>query len=102
MHGRGSPAEQRPALWGLPAGRSRAGPEAAGGSTFPSSPLPLTTASLEREPFQRFFLSLFIYLVHTRELGRGRERERETVPSRLRGGRTEPEVGLDPTREIVT
>ena len=37
------------------------------------------------------------------EQGRSRERERERIPSRLRAGSTEPEVGLEVTnREIMT
>ena len=37
------------------------------------------------------------------ELGRGSERGREGIPSRLRAGSTEPDVGLDLTNhEIMT
>ena len=37
------------------------------------------------------------------ELGRGREKERERIPSRLHAVSTEPDEGLEPTNcEIVT
>ena len=45
--------------------------------------------------FNSFF---FIYFESEREhmAGRGRERRRERIPSRLRRVRTEPDAGLDP------
>ena len=51
---------------------------------------------------------MFIYLFlreteRASEQGRGRERERETIPSRFHAISTEPDVGLEPTnQEIMT
>ena len=51
---------------------------------------------------KKTFLSLFVYLRESK-LGKGRERERERIPSRPRTVSAEPDVGLEPTnREIVT
>ena len=55
----------------------------------------------------KFFLSLFIYFEREsdreHEWGRGREREEERIPSRLRPVRAEPDTELELThREIVT
>ena len=42
-------------------------------------------------------------LVHVHERGRGREKGRQRIPSRLRAVSTEPSMGLNPTnREITT
>ena len=58
------------------------------------------------------FLFLFCFKVHLfilrekdsmHEQGNGRERRRETIPSRLLADSVEPNLGLDPTnREIMT
>ena len=48
------------------------------------------------------FEGLFIYFERVREQGRGRERGRERIPSRLRVVSTEPDAGHDPTNCEMT
>ena len=58
----------------------------------------------ERER-ESFFLKIFFKVSFEREgaWGKGRERGRERIPSRLHNDSTEPEAGLDTTnQEIMT